>query len=41
MNYTNIYKIKAERCEMMGYIKRMALYMSVFLLIILLLDVEI
>ena len=35
MKYSNVYKIKAERCEMMEYIK-IALYMSVLLLIILL-----
>lgn len=36
MKYSNVYKIKAERCEMMEYIKKIALYMSVLLLIILL-----
>ncbi len=34
MKYSNVYKIKAERCEMMEYIKKIALYMSVLLLII-------
>ncbi len=34
MKYSNVYKIKAERCEMMEYIKKNALYMSVLLLII-------
>ncbi len=34
MNYTNVYKNKAERCEMMEYIKKIAMYMSVLLLII-------
>jgi len=33
MKYSNVYKIKAERCEMMEYIKKIALYMSVLLLI--------
>ena len=34
MKYSNVYKIKTERCEMMEYIKKIALYMSVLLLII-------
>ncbi|SUK31891.1 Membrane lipoprotein [Staphylococcus aureus] len=34
MKYSNVYKNKAERCEMMEYIKKIAMYMSVLLLII-------
>ncbi len=29
MKYSNVYKIKTERCEMMEYIKKIALYMSI------------